>query len=159
MKNTLIVGHMGLGDNIHTVGMIRHISETTKVTYLTFNHYINTVKAFFADLKNVELYPVKDDSEAHNVLYTTSKFYDQVLLLGDYGKNLRSRDDLTVLGRWLKGRMENSGSLTSGAPVTEAVLKLYGRSFMTLTPTKRTEIDPISGRELKVWTIDFGVNN
>lgn len=78
---------------------------------------------------------------------------------GDYGKNLRSRDDLTLLGRWIKGRMEVCESLTSGQPVNERVLEDYGRDSITLTRTSLSEIDENSGEELEVWAIDFSRPN
>ena len=105
--------------------------------------------------RSAKNYPANEEFLA----YTDDGYKFVLKTSGDYGKNLRSRDDLTVLGRWLKGRMENAGALASGTPVTEEVLQSYGRSSMTLTPTKKTEVDPISGNNLKVWTIDFGVNN
>lgn len=74
---------------------------------------------------------------------------------GDYGKNLRSRDDLTLLGRWIKGRLEDAGSLISGQLVDDAVLDDYGRHSISLTRTTRTETDDSSGENLDVWAIDF----
>jgi hypothetical protein len=54
--------------------------------------------------------------------------------------------------------MENAGALASGTPVTEDVLKKYGRDTMTLTRTTKSEVDEISGAELEVFTMDFGAN-
>lgn len=99
-------------------------------------------------------YPANEEFLA----YTDDGYKFILKTSGDYGKNLRSRDDLTVLGRWLKGRMENAGALSSGTPVTEEVLRSYGRNTLTLTRTRKSELDPISGQTLKVWTIDFGVH-
>lgn len=100
-------------------------------------------------------YPVKKEF----IAYTDDGYRFVLKTSGDYGKNLRSRDDLTVLGRWLKGRMEQAGSLVSGNPVTEEVLRSYGRDSMTLTQTSLEEIDESSGESLEVWTIDFGVRS
>ena len=66
---------------------------------------------------------------------------------GDYSKNFRSADDLCILGRWLKGRMENSKALTIGEKVTENTLKKYGRDNITLTKTTTSGF----------WYLDFGV--
>jgi len=74
---------------------------------------------------------------------------------GDYGKNFRSRDDLTILGRWLKGRLEASGALVVGQPVTGDVLATYGRDTLTLQKTSTTEIDINSIDMLDVWYLDF----
>lgn len=66
---------------------------------------------------------------------------------GDYNKNLRSEGDLKILGKWIKGRLENSGSLNVGNLVTEEVLKKYGRSDFDIV---KTNID-------NLWYLNFGV--
>ncbi|MBQ9030701.1 MAG: NgoFVII family restriction endonuclease [Parasporobacterium sp.] len=66
---------------------------------------------------------------------------------GDYSKNFRSEGDLKILGKWLKGRLENAGVLKVGEPVTADTLRKYGRSSFTLTKTT----------DSNVWFIDFGV--
>jgi hypothetical protein len=104
--------------------------------------------------RSAENYPANKEF----LVYTDDGYKFVLKTSGDYGKNLRSRDDLTVLGRWLKGRMENAGALASGTPVTEDVLKKYGRDTMTLTRTSKSEVDEISGAELEVFTMDFGAN-
>lgn len=74
---------------------------------------------------------------------------------GDFHKNLRSRNDLTVLGRWIKGRLEAEGCLSVGEPVTEEVLQAYGRSSLLLRRTG-TERE-FAGERLPLWTLDFSV--
>lgn len=64
---------------------------------------------------------------------------------GDFSKNLRSELDLKILGKWLKGRLENSGALNIGQPVTEEVLNKYGRKTMKLISTKNPDL----------WLLDF----
>lgn len=64
---------------------------------------------------------------------------------GDNSKNLRSENDLKILGKWLKGRMENAGVLEVGDPVTEKTLNDYGRKSFTLNHTKKQG----------VWYLDF----
>lgn len=64
---------------------------------------------------------------------------------GDYSKNFRSSNNLQILGRWVKGRLEDAGCLTVGEPVTEEVYSCYGRSHMSLEPTA----DP------NIWYLDF----
>lgn len=54
---------------------------------------------------------------------------------GDYGKNLRSSKDLRILGRWIKGRMENKGALTVGSLVTDDVIREFGFSEILLQKT------------------------
>lgn len=91
------------------------------------------------------------------IVYTDDGYKFVMKTQGSHAKNLRSREDLTVLGRWLKGRLENAGALTSGKLVTEEVLALYGRNSMTLTRTSERELDEVTNRILEVWTIDFGI--
>jgi len=66
---------------------------------------------------------------------------------GDYSKNFRSENDLKILGKWLKGRLENAGALSVGEPVTNDTLQRYGRDTFTLTKT----------RIQNLWYLDFGV--
>lgn len=54
---------------------------------------------------------------------------------GDFGKNLRSSKDLRILGRWIKGNMENKGALTVGSPVTEDTLRAFGCKNILLQRT------------------------
>lgn len=54
---------------------------------------------------------------------------------GDFGKNLRSSKDLRILGRWIKGNMENAGALTVGEAVTDETLSLFGHSAIFLQKT------------------------
>jgi hypothetical protein len=67
---------------------------------------------------------------------------------GQNSKNLRSEKDLKILGKWLKGRLEQSGSLKTGELVTSNTLVAYGRSTFTLSRLKDSD----------KWFIDFGVN-
>ena len=64
---------------------------------------------------------------------------------GDYSKNFRSKDDLKILGKWIKGRMEESGALKMGTPVTDEVIRTYGRNTIGLYATT----DP------DIWYLDF----
>lgn len=64
---------------------------------------------------------------------------------GQNSKNLRSRNDLSILGKWIKGKLEQSGALTLATPVTEDVLMQYGKNSMSLSATS----DP------NLWLIEF----
>ena len=64
---------------------------------------------------------------------------------GQNSKNLRSEKDLTILGKWIKGKLEQSGTLTMATPVTENVLSQYGKNTMKLSATT----DP------NLWLIEF----
>ena len=64
---------------------------------------------------------------------------------GQNSKNFRSQNDLTILGKWLKGKLEQSGALEMATPVTENVLLQYGKNTMKLSATA----DP------NLWLIEF----
>lgn len=66
---------------------------------------------------------------------------------GDYSKNFRSYDDLKILGKWIKGRLEQNGALTIGTPITDETLIKYGRSSINLISTKNPDL----------WLLDFKV--
>ncbi|MCD8214987.1 MAG: NgoFVII family restriction endonuclease [Clostridiales bacterium] len=66
---------------------------------------------------------------------------------GLWNKNLRSSGDLTILGKWIKGRLENDGVLSIGELVTDKTLKEYGRNTITMTKIKNSD----------KWYFDFGV--
>lgn len=68
---------------------------------------------------------------------------------GANNKNFRSKKDLKILGRWLKGRLEDKGVLSSGELVTDDVLCRYGRSDVELTATTENDI----------WFLDFGTKS
>ena len=74
---------------------------------------------------------------------------------GGNSKNFRSRGDLTILGSWIKGRLEAKGSLVSGEPVTPQVLSHYGRADLTFSRTSQTRFDAETNSDLVVWYLDF----
>lgn len=80
------------------------------------------------------------------VAYTDDGYTFMCKTSGDYSKNLRSSRDLKILGKWIKGRLENSNALVAGFPVTESVLEKYGRSTIRLSQIGADE-----------WFMDFGV--
>lgn len=92
-------------------------------------------------------YPQSRTEEAVFDVVTDDGWSFKCKVSGDYSKNFRSEGDLKILGRWLKGRLENAGVLRVGEPVTAATLEQYGRNTFTLTKT----------REPNLWYLDFGV--
>lgn len=51
---------------------------------------------------------------------------------GDYSKNFRSSGDLRILGKWIKGQMENEGVIQCGQLVTQNTLDDFGKSKIVL---------------------------
>jgi hypothetical protein len=94
-------------------------------------------------------YPKKDTETAVFDVITDDGWRFKCKVSGDYSKNLRSEDDLKILGKWIKGRLEDSGALEIMQPVTPETFVKYGRDNFTLTKTTKPNL----------WYLDFGVNN
>lgn len=92
-------------------------------------------------------YPQSQTDDAVFTVITDDGWSFKCKVSGDYSKNFRSEGDLKILGKWLKGRLENAGVLTVGNPVTADTLSRYGRDSFTLTKTTMPG----------VWFLDFGV--
>jgi hypothetical protein len=92
-------------------------------------------------------YPQKDTPAAVFDVVTDDRWKFPCYVSGDYSKNLRSKEDLKILGRWIKGRLENAGVLEVGEMVTEETFLRYGRDNFTLQKTKTPNL----------WYLDFGV--
>jgi HKD family nuclease len=90
--------------------------------------------------------PIKGKENIIKV-YTDDGWSFECKVSGDYSKNFRSSDDLRILGRWIKGRLENAGVLEPGKLVTENILEKYGRDTVTLMATD----------DSKIWYLDFSV--
>ena len=92
-------------------------------------------------------YPQSKTDDAVFDVITDDGWSFKCKVSGDYSKNFRSEGDLKILGKWLKGRLENAGVLKVGEPVRKATLDAYGRNSFTLTKTT----------EENTWYLDFGV--
>lgn len=92
-------------------------------------------------------YPQSQTDNAVFTVITDDGWSFKCKVSGDYSKNFRSEGDLKILGKWLKGRLENAGVLTVGNPVTADTLNRYGRNSFTLTQTTMPG----------VWFLDFEV--
>lgn len=87
---------------------------------------------------------------------------------GQNNKNLYSKDDLKIMGRWIKGRLVASGLVepvnqveTDTAykgMITEEILEKYGRNSITLTKTTEKTIAE-DDTEMEVWMLSFLPNN
>ena len=76
-------------------------------------------------LPDKEFGPFKVITPSHYMFYCERQ--------GDYSKNLRSSGDLRVLGKWIKGEMENAGVIQCGEMVTQETLKRFGKSKIVFT--------------------------
>lgn len=77
---------------------------------------------------------------------------------GQDAKNFSSRKNNKIIGRWLKGRLQESGALVRGQLVTAEVLKKYGKSTLTMTKTNRTKFDQLTGTNLPIYLLSFSPN-
>lgn len=93
-----------------------------------------------------EGYPKTDENDGEFSVVTDDGWSFGCKVSGAYNKNLRSENDLKTLGKWLKGRMVNSGSLKPGDMVTDSTLQSYGRQTLTMKKYKNG-----------VWYMDFSV--
>ena len=100
--------------------------------------------------KSVTSQPGYPQSQTENAVFTVitdDGWSFKCKVSGDNSKNFRSEGDLKILGKWLKGRLENAGVLTVGTPDTSDTLNHYGRNSFTLTQTTMPG----------VWFLDFEV--
>ena len=74
---------------------------------------------------NIQALPDKDDGPL--MVVTPDKYYFLCERQGDYSKNFRSSGDLRILGRWIKGEMENAGAIRCGEKVTDDTLRRFGK--------------------------------
>lgn len=87
----------------------------------------------------------------------------QVWTCGQNNKNLYSKDDLKIMGRWIKGRLVASGlvepvnnidhDINQDGVITKDMLQKYGRNTISLTKTDLKTT--INGRELDIWMLSF----
>ncbi|MBQ2661178.1 MAG: NgoFVII family restriction endonuclease [Clostridia bacterium] len=106
------------------------------------------------NMRKNEFYPKgtpKGQPEKQFKVYTDDGFSFMCQVNGGeeglWNKNLRSSGDLTTLGKWIKGRLENDGVLTIGDVITDQTLIEYGRNTITMTKIANSED----------WFLDFGV--
>ncbi len=93
-------------------------------------------------------YPKKDTASAVFDVVTDDGWKFSCKVSGDFSKNFRSKDDLKILGKWIKGRLENNGALDVGQLVTPETFNRYGRQDFTFTKTTIPNL----------WYLDFEVN-
>lgn len=100
-----------------------------------------------SDIATRPNYPISRTEGAVFDVITDDGWEFSCKVSGGNNKNFRSEKDLKILGKWIKGRLENAGVLRVGERVTRETLERYGRTSFTLSkldlPNK--------------WYIDFGV--
>lgn len=128
--------------NLNTYFGKGRFNSSTKV--IRPRHWYEVELIVPIQITSADGYPARN---SEFTVYTDDGWKFECRVQGDYGKNFRSMHDLRTLGRWIKGRLERSGCLQVGQPVTEDVLAKYGRNSISLKETN----DP------GVWLLDFSV--
>lgn len=100
-----------------------------------------------AEIATLSNYPVSKTAGAVFNVITDDGWEFPCKVSGPNNKNFRSENDLKILGKWIKGRLENAGVLRVGEPVTQQTLERYGRTSFTFTKLEQSD----------KWYIDFGV--
>ena len=100
-----------------------------------------------AEIATLPNYPVSKTAGAVFNVITDDGWEFPCKVSGPNNKNFRSENDLKILGKWIKGRLENAGVLRVGEPVTQQTLERYGRTSFTFTKLEQSD----------KWYIDFGV--
>lgn len=92
-------------------------------------------------------YPISQTESAVFEVITDDGWEFSCKVSGPNNKNFRSENDLKILGKWIKGRLENAGVLRVGEEIKQTTLEKYGRTSFTLTKLRNSN----------KWYIDFGV--
>ena len=79
-KTAFVLTHLGLGDNITSIGAIRYLSTCyDKVIVVCKNKNANNVKLFYSDDADIEIFPVEDDKDiSPNYGFPIDKFNEKV---------------------------------------------------------------------------------
>jgi hypothetical protein len=100
-------------------------------------------------------YPQKNTDAAVFDVITDDGWEFSCNVNGDDSKNFRSKGDLKILGKWIKGRLENAGVLEVGHLVTPETFNHYGRDSFSLIKTNKSVTN--NGQHRDLWYLDFGV--
>lgn len=128
--------------------------ENKRTKFIKPRHWYEVEIIVPTNIRRLEGYP-KNDGDNNGIFTAITddgwKFECQVeggnKTDKNKNKNLRSKTDLKILGKWLKGRLEEAGALKVGEMVTKEVLEKYGRNNFTMTQLDKQNY----------WYLDFGV--
>ena len=123
--------------------------ENKETQVVQGRHWYEVELIVSKNITNLPGYPTVESGGSENriTVVTDDGYQFDCKISGTNSKNFRSADDLTVLGRWIKGRLESEGVLSMGDRVTDDVLKNYGRSNASLSFVENEN----------VWFLDFSV--
>lgn len=97
-KKAFVLTHLGLGDNITSIGAVRYLSTVYDIVYVVCKtKYEKNLKLFYEDDASIKLYPVLDDKYiSPNLGFDINKFKDitknmDVYLAGSHKLSSRTR--------------------------------------------------------------------
>ncbi len=63
-RKVFVLGHLGLGDNINMVGLVRYLAtQYEEVKIVCKQKYLSNMELFFSDDKTITMYPANNDSD------------------------------------------------------------------------------------------------
>ena len=121
--------------------------ENSHTGVITPRHWYEIEIIVPKKITSLKGYPITNTPNAVFNVITDDGYKFKCNVSGDYSKNFRSEGDLKILGKWIKGRLENSGALIVGEPVTKETFQRYGRDNFTMT---KMDVE-------NLWYLDFSV--
>lgn len=110
-------------------------------------HWYETEIIVPKSITSIPGYPQEDTPTAIFDVITDDGWKFSCKVSGSSSKNFRSENDLKILGKWIKGRLEAAGVLEVGCPVTADTFMNYGRDNFCFIKTTTPNL----------WYVDFGV--
>jgi hypothetical protein len=75
VKDILVIGHCGLGDNIMCIGIVRYLRKYNSSVYVACcKKYIKNLSYFYEDDKNIILFPIVNNWNNCNINLLKSRF-------------------------------------------------------------------------------------
>ncbi|MBI2086915.1 MAG: NgoFVII family restriction endonuclease [Candidatus Zambryskibacteria bacterium] len=74
------------------------------------------------EINSLSIYP-----QGEFTAFTSDGYVMNMMTSGDNYKNIRSTPKLTILGEWIKSKLQNSGVLAPLTPITSETLAKYGK--------------------------------
>ena len=123
--------------------------KNTSTGFVKPRHWYEVELIVPSTITSQDAYPKAASPANQSIItvYTDDYWKFECKISGDYSKNFRSYNDLKILGKWIKGRLEINGALQIGQHVTEEVLDNYGSRDFELKKTSLPD----------TWILDFGV--
>ena len=100
--------------------------RTDKRKLIKSRHWYEIELIVPSEISTQDDYPGMNSDNIFDVI-TDDGYTFKCKVSGDNNKNFRSAGDLKILGKWIKGRLENAGALKVGELVTNDTLSKYGR--------------------------------